>query len=698
MASIAAQLHDVLAIPMFIVYSLKIDPLTILLALTMLAYIFWCKATGFTARRYVEEIAPKYGTSAETLRIILGMADTFDLWTNKASRACMRRRRRLTCIGAQATKLVESGSYLLFIFDQDRQVHLAKQIERVSALEHDNAELREDNLALDQENTTLRDDNTALERDNAGLSDNNAVLMQDNMTLTGDNAALRHNNVGLATENAALRVAIARLEKENATCRTTSAAQDLHPARERKVIELEQEVVEVNRTTTAERSKHAGDQAVFIERVSTLTIVRDELLEAQDKLAAELESTRAPVTPAARASDGCGSATEDALRAKVADLKQEVERLREQREVHLADDSARTIKHRAGLAKVTAERDAAVVEKGATERALVSMTAERDVAVAEKLEAAAQRDFAVTQLAAINDMLAQNASATRDAAEHEKCSAIAQRDEEQRVVASGKIERDAPVAETHMTNAELDAAVAACATFERALVAMTLERDAAVAEKEAAIARSRTRIPSSAAKERKIAAAHKVLEAKCKELTKVSEMLTSENKILKEEMATPRTSCDKFKTFHSQIHRVKTLQLEREEYKDAHNLQLYESAANKDALKEARTAPQNYSRKLAEKDTLVDLMGKAIQIQLTLQPTVLAEHSDDVLNMQQRTPPASPDRDPNSGGEHCSRKQGKTPSNRLLSSTSICLTILVMPEFIFRPTGSEEQHTLTSVI
>ncbi|TBU54465.1 hypothetical protein BD310DRAFT_74712 [Dichomitus squalens] len=636
MASIAAQLHDVLAIPMFIVYSLKTDPLTILLALTMLAYIFWCKATGFTARRYVEEIAPKYGTSAETLRIILGMADTFDLWTNKA------------------TKLVESGSYLLFILDQDRQVHLAKQIERVSALEHDNAELREDNLALDQENTTLRDDNTALERDNAGLSDNNAVLMQDNMALTGDNAALRHNNVGLATENAALRVAIARLEKENATCRTASAAQDLHPARERKVIELEQEVVEVNRSTTAERSKHAGDQAVFIER-----------------LAAELESTRAPVTPAARASDGCGSATEDALRAKVADLNQEVERLREQREVHLADDSARTIKHRADLAKVTAERDAAVVEKGATERALVSMTAERDVAVAEKLEAAAQRDFAVTQLAAINDMLAQNASATRDAAEHEKCSAIAQRDEEQRVIASGKIERDAPVAETHMTNAELDAAVAACATFERALVAMTLERDAAVAEKEAAIARSRTRIPSSAAKERKIAAAHKVLEAKCKELTKVSEMLTSENKILKEEMATPRTSCDKFKTFHSQIHRVKTLQLEREEYKDAHNLQLYESAANKDALKEARTAPQNYSRKLAEKDTLVDLTGKAIQIQLTLQPTVLAEHSDDVLNMQQRTPPASPDRDPNSGGEHCSRKQGKTPSNRLLSSTSV---------------------------
>ena len=90
MAPIVAQLYAVLAVPVFVIYSLKTDPITTFLALTMLAYILYSKITCFTTRRYVEEAACKYGISATTLRIILSMADSFDLWTRKVSAACTR--------------------------------------------------------------------------------------------------------------------------------------------------------------------------------------------------------------------------------------------------------------------------------------------------------------------------------------------------------------------------------------------------------------------------------------------------------------------------------------------------------------------------------------------------------------------------------------------------------------------------------
>ena len=90
MASVVAQLYDVLAVPVFLIYSLKTDPIIAFLALAMLAYILYSKAACFTTRRYVEEAACKYGISATTLRIILSMADSFDLWTRKVSAACRR--------------------------------------------------------------------------------------------------------------------------------------------------------------------------------------------------------------------------------------------------------------------------------------------------------------------------------------------------------------------------------------------------------------------------------------------------------------------------------------------------------------------------------------------------------------------------------------------------------------------------------
>ena len=102
--------------------------------------------------------------------------------------------------------------------------------------------------------------------------------------------------------------------------------------------------------------------------------------------------------------------------------------------------------------------------------------------------------------------------------------------------------------------------------------------------------------------------------------------------------------------------RMKTLQQEREEYKDAHDRQAAELTAKREELNTAQIALYDYAQKLSGMDALVAQL-KARVVQLEIAPKAgPIQYSNDVPAMQLCTPPASPDRD----HEACEASASKT--------------------------------------
>ena len=102
--------------------------------------------------------------------------------------------------------------------------------------------------------------------------------------------------------------------------------------------------------------------------------------------------------------------------------------------------------------------------------------------------------------------------------------------------------------------------------------------------------------------------------------------------------------------------KIKTLQQEKEEYKDAHDRQAAELTAKREELNTAQIALYDYAQKLSGMDALVAQL-KARVVQLEIAPKAgPIQYSNDVPAMQLCTPPASPDRD----HEACESSASKT--------------------------------------
>ena len=83
---------------------------------------------------------------------------------------------------------------------------------------------------------------------------------------------------------------------------------------------------------------HIAEKATLDDQINSL-------IAGQEELVSKLEAAEAALSSVTSA-DETRSATEEKLRADVAALKK-VDHPRKQREAHLADDSARTVKYRA---------------------------------------------------------------------------------------------------------------------------------------------------------------------------------------------------------------------------------------------------------------------------------------------------------------------------------------------------------------
>ena len=100
--------------------------------------------------------------------------------------------------------------------------------------------------------------------------------------------------------------------------------------------------------------------------------------------------------------------------------------------------------------------------------------------------------------------------------------------------------------------------------------------------------------------------------------------------------------------------KMKTLQQEREEYKDAHDRQAAELTAHREELNRAQITLYDYAQKLSGMDALVArLKARVVQLAPKAGPI---QYSDDIPAMQLCTPPASPDRD----HEACESSASKT--------------------------------------